>query len=76
MNNNRRKEIKQIINYLHEAISKIESVKDDEEEYMENIPENMQGGDRYSMAEEACEHLEDAISDIECAIESLDDARV
>ncbi len=76
MNNQRRNKLKKIIDILNDAMNMVEFVRDEEEEYMNNIPENLQGSERYSIAEEACNYLEDAISDIESAIENLDDAQM
>ena len=42
----------------------VESVYWDEEDYMYNIPENMQSGTRYTIAEEACDNLIDAMDSI------------
>lgn len=69
MNKERRKQIKKVIakldeiqSLLEEVRSEIESIKDAEEEYRDNIPENMQSGERYERAEAACESLEEALS--------------
>ena len=45
----------------------MEAVLDEETEYRDNIPENMQGSERYEKADNAC-------SDMGCAIDSLDEA--
>lgn len=77
MNKERRKELLAIINRLqsinlsdeNEVDSvkcDLESVLCDEEGYMDNIPENLQGGYRYAKAEEACDNLQ-------CAIDALED---
>ena len=76
MNNQRRMKLKKIVKALQDVIYAIEVVKDEEEDYMNNIPENLQGSDRYSRAEEVCEYLEDAISDIESAIDNIEEAKV
>ena len=39
----------------------IERLKDEEQEYLDNIPENMQSSDRYYAAEEAVSNLENAV---------------
>ena len=39
--------------------------------YMDNIPENLQGGRRYSDAEDACDNLYSAIDSIEDAISDV-----
>ena len=56
---------------LEDIISDVQMILDDESCYMENIPENMQGGERYERAEEACESLEEAIDTLEYI--SMDD---
>lgn len=76
MNNKRRKQIDKAIDMLTTASNFIESIRSDEEEYMNNMPENLQGSSRYSDAEDACNCLEDAISDIESAIDNLNSASI
>lgn len=76
MNNKRRKQIDKAISMLTTASNFIESIRSDEEEYMDNMPENLQGSSRYSDAEDACNCLEDAISDIESAIDNLNSASI
>ena len=76
MNNTRRKQIDKAIAILNSANELIEEIRSDEECYMDNMPENLQGSVRYSDAEEACGHLEDAISWVESAIEDLESAKM
>ena len=76
MNNARRKQIDKVIEMLNFANDLIESIRSDEESYMDNMPENLQGSMRYSDAEEACGHLEDAASWVETAIEDLESAKL
>lgn len=54
---------------IDEAKGELEMILYDEESCMSNIPENLQGGYRYQMAEDAC-------NNIECAIDFLDDGDV
>ena len=88
MNKQRRKEIYDLITKLQkvstmkndeEKIGELEDIKNDvnlimleEEIYMDNIPENLQGGRRYSDAEDACDNLYSAIDSIEDAIGDID----
>lgn len=76
MNKERRKELLAIINRLQSINlsdeSEVDSVKYDlesvlcdEEGYMDNIPENLQGSYRYEKAEEACDNLQCAIDVLE-----------
>ena len=88
MNAERRKELNHAIELvndaqsnLEEAANIIESCRGEEEEYMDNMPENLQESDRYYRAEEAIESMENAeeviqdiLSTIEDAANSLDEA--
>lgn len=83
MNKQRRKEISRIIEEIESAVSTakekleelqidIESVRDEEQEYMDNMPENLQGSERYETAEQAVDNLDNAASSIEELIEAID----
>ena len=56
---------------LDNIYSDIDFVRSDEECYMDNIPENLQGGYRYEAAEEACDNLENAMDSIYEAKENV-----
>lgn len=45
---------------------------DEEEEYRDNMPENLQGSDRYAKADETCDELYCAISNLEDVISSIE----
>ena len=42
----------------------MEDIKSDEQDYLDNIPENLQGSERYSIAEEAIDNLDSAIDEL------------
>ena len=72
MNNARRKEIARAIALIEEAKAKLEEAtsivadaQSEEEEYRDNMPENLQGSDRYQQADSACDALSDASSELE-----------
>lgn len=72
MNNTRRNEIQQTIQLAREAQAaiealreSIEALRDEEQEYMENIPENLQNSDRYYVAEAAFDNLDEAVQNLE-----------
>lgn len=74
MNNTRRKEIRTIVDELETLAGKLDDLynwldelKSEEEEYRDNIPENLQGGIRYEESEEASDNMEyasDALYDL------------
>lgn len=100
MNKARRKELADIITELNRiqdkedlycCINTLDNIKDDEQNYYDNIPENLQYSQRAEDSEEAIENLEDALDllneaydmdefDTNCdliqqAIDKIEDAR-
>lgn len=71
MNNTRRKEIRSIIEQAEELKDKLENILADEDEYRDNMPENLSGSRRYDDSEEASNSLRCALEDLECAIYNL-----
>lgn len=71
MNRERRKNLQSIADQLEELKGSLEDLQSEEEEYRDNIPENMQGSERYEIAEAACGNMEEAVSWIEEAISSI-----
>jgi hypothetical protein len=57
-----------------EAKDMLESAKDEEQEYFDNMPENMQQGDKGSTAESAVDALDNAVSATESFTDELDEA--
>lgn len=58
-------DIDQVVSIIEDILDKIITIFDEEETYFYNIPENLQSGVRYEISEEACDNLEDAISELE-----------
>lgn len=73
MNKLRRNRIKQVIAQLGTCTNDLESVKDEEEEARENTPENLQGGEAYCESEASSGKIEDALSDIQSAVSTLEE---
>jgi phytoene/squalene synthetase len=72
MNNDRRKrlraieaQVQQALDLLADAQADLESVRDEEQEAFESMPESLQEGDRGETAQQAIECLEAAIDAIE-----------
>lgn len=74
MNKQRRKEIQEIIDRIEAIKSDLETVRDDEQFYMDSIPENLMGSERYEKAEEAVSNLEGACDNLDEALEQLEAA--
>lgn len=58
---------------LTEIYNNVEFIYDQEEYYMDNIPENMQNGSKYEKAEDACSNLGEAMDYIYIARDCVDD---
>jgi hypothetical protein len=74
MNADRRKNISDALDKIREGLEGLETAKDEEQDYLDNMPESLQGGDKGQKAEEAISNLEDAISSIEDAISTAESA--
>ena len=84
MNNARRKQLKDLANrisimndiqdtsHLQEYYCILEDIKNDEEEYFDNMPENLQGSMRGMDSEEAISNMDDALEVLEQAIDEND----
>ena len=60
---------------MESLLDDIQAVIDEETEYRDNIPENMQAGERYENADSACDSLQSAYDTLEGAKDNLDDVR-
>lgn len=72
MNKQRRKDIQALVDQLNEHVSAledirgaIESLRDEEQEYKDSMPENLQYGSNGERADEAIDALENAASSLE-----------
>lgn len=72
MNKQRRKEISDILSALQDLHARLETVKDEEQEYYDNMPESFQNGEKGQAAEQTISNLEDAHSELESCINNLE----
>jgi F0F1-type ATP synthase membrane subunit b/b' len=80
MNAERRKAIKEVQNKIRLVLAEAHLLKEDvtalleeEQEYFDNIPENLQNSARYENSEEVISCIEDAIVSLEEAENSLEE---
>jgi exonuclease VII small subunit len=71
MNKNRRKMIENIIAMLDKAKVSLEDVLSEEENYFNNMPENLQGSIRGTESEEAIDMLSEAVDNLNNCIDNL-----
>lgn len=74
MNKPRRKALNEIYDQLQTLKDELEAINEEEIEYRDNIPENMQGGERYEKAENACDNLDSALCSIQDALDYIESA--
>lgn len=70
MNNDRRKEIAKALALIEEAKNLLETARDDEQAYYDNMPESFQAGDKGDRASAAADALSEAYDNLEAAIDS------
>jgi flagellar biosynthesis chaperone FliJ len=71
MNAARRAAITEILVTLERAKSDLDTIRDEEQEYYDNMPESIQGGLKGDAAQEAISALENVISSLEDAVSEL-----
>lgn len=74
MNKVRRAALRKIMDKIAEAKEELEALQEEEEEYRDNIPENLYGSERYQTADEACDSLCEAVSQLEEAVDYIETA--
>lgn len=65
MNKNRKKKLDVLMKELGEIRDKIYVLLEEEQEYYDNIPDNLLGSERAEISEESIELLESAIESLE-----------
>lgn len=74
MNRERRKSLAEIQARIESIMEDLETIRDEEEEYRDNMPENLQGSERYEKAEMACDNLASAYDSLEEVISYIEEA--
>jgi flagellar biosynthesis chaperone FliJ len=74
MNKMRRKQLQALSDNLDNIKEQIEALQGEEEEYRDNMPENMQNGEKYETAGAAIDALYSAVSSIEEAMSYITEA--
>lgn len=75
MNKARRKALDEVISKIEEAKKLLENLQAEEEEYRDNMPENLQGSERYEAADAAVDNMSSAVDALDEAISSIESAQ-
>ena len=71
MNDLRRKRLKEAVELIEQSTAVIEEIKDEEQEALENLPENLQESERADNMQECIDSLEEIYEDLETRCEEL-----
>ena len=74
MNKQRRARIEEVVDQIGVLCQELEELRDEEQDYMDNMPENLQQSDRYYAAEEAVSNLDSAIDSLNDAVDYANEA--
>ncbi len=72
MNKVRRKALSEIAEQIGTLRDELETLRDEEDEYRENIPESLQGGEKYELSESASDSMNEALDLLDEAIGSIE----
>ena len=73
MNKARRKQLDKVVEVLTAQMEELETIKDEEQEAFDNLPESIQYGERGETMEENVDELDSIITDLENVIESINE---
>lgn len=71
MNKQRREKIREIRNEIESCKDKLQIILDEEQDYFDNMPENLQGSMRGSDSEDAIDTMEGCIDELDEVIKEL-----
>lgn len=74
MNKIRRKALNDIMERMEMLKCELEVLRDEEQDYLDNMPENLQGSERYEAAESAVDNMDSAVDDLADAISYIEEA--
>jgi flagellar biosynthesis chaperone FliJ len=73
MNKNRRQQLRKWLEDIEAIKNELENICSDEEEYFENMPENLQNSIRGTDSEEAIERMNEAVDSLDEAISAVEE---
>ena len=71
MNKKRKQNIALFASMLQDIYNKLDAILDDEQDYLDNMPENLQGGITADRSQEYIDSLTEALDYIDSAIDLL-----
>jgi hypothetical protein len=74
MNEERRKAIRAAVSALEEVKATLETLRDEEQDYYDNMPESFQSGEKGDKAQAAADKHGEMVDDLENVIGAADEA--
>lgn len=74
MNKNQRKQLEDIIGKILDLQESIEIIRDEEQEKLDNMPDNLINSERFSQIEEGISCLENAIDNLQTSCDDIQEA--
>lgn len=71
MNKQRREKIREVRSQIESCKDKLQIILDEEQDYFDNMPENLQGSVRGSDSEDAIDTMESCIDELDEVIKEL-----
>ena len=71
MNKKRKQNIMSIKRVLDSCLSSLENISEDEQDYFDNIPDNLQSSNRADISQDAIDELDSAIEALNSALDHL-----
>jgi DNA repair exonuclease SbcCD ATPase subunit len=68
-------QIEELKGKLADVQSQLETIRDEEQDYFDNMPEGLQAGEKGDKATEAIDNIDSAINETEVAQDSLEEAK-
>jgi len=73
MNKLRKKQLCKVLDNIDVALRLLGEIMADKEECKDNVPENLQGSEKYETSETACDYMQEAFDSLESAIGSIEE---
>lgn len=73
MNKARRKRIEEIVGNIIDCREELEAIRDEEQDYLDNMPENLQNSERAEIASETIDNIDYALDSLIEAEDNLND---
>jgi len=74
MNAERRKQLKKLLDTVEEVKTTLETLKDEEQDYYDNMPESLQGGEKVDKVQMAIDVMESAGNSLEEVVSYIEEA--